>query len=48
MGEPVKVVVDGVIDSAIVLAAKGYVERSDAEVVNKRCVIAAGAERADA
>ena len=48
MGEPVEIVVDRVIDAAIILTAKADVERRDAQMVNKRRVVAAGTERADA
>jgi hypothetical protein len=34
--EPVEIVVDGVVDAAVVLAAVAEVERRDAEVLEKR------------
>src|SRR6476646_6810998 len=42
MGKPVKVVVNRVIDAAIVLAAKTNVKRGDAAMVNEGRVVAAG------
>ncbi len=48
MGVPVEIVVDGMIDSAAVLAAEAEIERCDAHVIDEARVIGAGAEGADA
>ena len=42
---PGEVVVDGVVDAAVVLAAEAEVQAGDAEVVDERGVVAARAER---
>src|ERR1700676_4330636 len=39
MGVPVKIVVDGVIDSAAVFVAVAQVERSNAEVIKEYCPV---------
>src|SRR5689334_1710067 len=48
MREPVKIVVNGMIDPALVLSAVAHIERRNAEMIDEGGVIAAGAESADA
>src|SRR5260370_29272821 len=48
MGVPVEIVVDGVVNAAPVVASVSKIERRDAEVIEKRRVIRARAERRDA
>ena len=48
MRVPVKIVVDGVVNAATVLAAISQVQRRDAEMIQERGVIRARTERSDA
>src|SRR5260370_40548464 len=48
VGVPVKIVVDGVVDAALVFAAETDIERSHTIVLKKRGVVRARAERGNA
>ena len=48
MSEPVKIVVNRVVDAALVLATKAEVQRSHAVVLQKCSVVGAGTQRGNA
>ena len=48
MHEPVEVVVDRMVDPAVVFTAVADVERRNPEVIEERGVVGPGAERSDA
>src|SRR6266404_411313 len=48
VGEPVEIIVDGMVDAAAVFSTVADVEGRDAVVLNKRAVVGARAERTDA